>query len=363
MSRIIIEILAFEQGKSFGYQEYVLNLLDYYYVYHNNLKFVNITVVCCKGQEKYLKKYADRMNIYTCTCGSVLIRLLKQTWLPFTLKVQKEDVILFTANYSSLLKRCKYVLVIHDLLFKHKSWLPNRFMRWQREFYLPISIKNADKVICISKFTEKEVLYHYPKAKGKTKVIYNYFNFQKYFVFSNVKKENIFISVCSSAYHKNTITVLKAFCEYYQRGGIFNLIFVGNLAKNSEAGRFYGDLDIGIKNRIQFFYKIDNATLGMLYRRSKAYISASLFEGLGMPIVEAMYFDLPVVLSDDEVFHEVSMDKGIYFNPLDYNELVDIFFNIEHDIYRSENFSELIKRHYSEENTSALYVKLLNSLV
>lgn len=92
-----------------------------------------------------------------------------QSLFPFRFGLNKKDVILFTGNYSALFKRTNHVLVIHDLLFKHKTWLSNRLMRWQREFYLPISIKKADKVICISQFTEKEVLHFYPNAVGKPK--------------------------------------------------------------------------------------------------------------------------------------------------------------------------------------------------
>lgn len=362
MSKLIIEILAFEEGKSFGFQEYVFNLLNYFHSHCGNLRFRDIIIVCLKGQEKYLQKYADCMNIHICECSSILTRLLRQTWLPVELKLQKEDVILFTANYSSLLKRCKHVLVIHDLLFKRKSWLPNRLMRWQREIYLPISVRKADKVICISKFTEKEVLHYYPKAKGKIDVVYNYFNFLRYPIRHNIKKENNFISVCSSAYHKNTITVLKAFYEYCQHGGIFNLTFVGSLSKDSEAKRFYDGLDVDIQNRIRIYCKIDNDILATLYSKAKAYISASLFEGLGMPIVEAMYFNLPVILSDDEVFHEVSLEKGTYFNPLDYKMLMNLFFDVEHGICGTPDYSGIVKEHYSEENTSGIYVDILNSM-
>ena len=338
-------------------------MLNYFYQNRKDLRFDEVNIICLKGQEQYFKKYSDCFHIITIAAKSLLMRFLMQSLFPFRFGLNKKDVILFTGNYSALFKRTNHVLVIHDLLFKHKTWLSNRLMRWQREFYLPISIKKADKVICISQFTEKEVLHFYPNAVGKTEVIYNYFNFEKYPPTNCVAKENYFISVCSSAYHKNTIIVLKAFYEYVQRGGTYDLNLVGALARGSESSLFYHSMEENVKNRIKIFSKIDNVTLASLYSNAKAYISASLYEGLGMPIVEAMYFNLPVILTDDEVFHEVSMERGIYFQPTAWNQLADILQKIENDEYFNHDYKNLIIDFYSESKTSAKYVEVVNSFV
>lgn len=360
MTKLIIEILAFQQGKSFGFQEYAFNLLNYFYTHAEELMYDEIYVICLKGQEQYLAKYVNKFIIKTYTCKFILMRYIKQTLMPIHLRVSKDDVIVFTGNYSSLLKRSKHILVIHDLLFKHKAWLPNRLMRYQRELFVPKSIALADKIICISKFTEKEVLKYYPTADGKTEVIYNYFNFQKFPIYSDICKENSFISVCSSAYHKNTFTVLKAFQEYCLRGGSYGLILVGALEKGSASYSLYDEFDEAIQRRIQIYSKIDNNKLSELYSKAKAYISASLFEGLGMPIVEAMYFNLPVILTDDEVFHEISLDKGIYFNPMDYLQLSKIMQRVENEECIFNSY--MVQNKYSETNTSAKYLSILNSL-
>ena len=57
---------------------------------------------------------------------------------------------------------------------------------------------------------------------------------------------------------------------------------------------------------------------------SVAYISTSLFEGLGMPIVEAMYFDKNVTLSDIDFHREISYNKGYYFNPISLMDFVKL---------------------------------------
>lgn len=362
MRRLIIDALAFEYGKSFGYQEYVFNLLDYIYEYRNNIYYEKIFIVCLRQQENYFHRYVDKFIIKSYYCSSVYKRLLIQSYVPFDLKLTKKDLVLYTANYTSLFKKASYILVIHDLLFKRRELFPYKLMRLQRQFYLPISVRLADKIVAISKFTAEDIDYYYKNGGKKINVIYNYFNFKKFPELQNITKENYFISVCSAAYHKNTITVLKAFYKYSFKGGEYKLVLVGALKKESESYLYYNQMPDMVKEKIIIYDKIDNNLLALLYAQAKAYISASLFEGLGMPIVEAMYFNLPVILSDYPVFHEVSMDKGIYFNPLVTDDLVDKMFFIERNQDYSYNYKDEIMKMYSENNTSRKYIDLFNDI-
>ena len=254
-------------------------------------------------------------------------------------------------------------MVIHDLLFKRKSLFPYKLMRYQRRFYLPLSIMSADKIVAISQFTKTDIEYYYKKLCGnKVVVIYNYFNFKKYpSVIGGVKKEKLFILVCSNAVHKNTITVLKAFNRYCADNGTYDLVLVGALKEGSIACDYYEQLPDAIKKRIVMYDKIGNSLLAELYQKSSAYISASLFEGLGMPIVEAMYFNLPVILSDYPVFHEVSFGKGIYFNPLNEAELAKKMLYVQKNSI-NVSYKQQVLEMYSEQNTSQMYVDLFNEL-
>lgn len=361
--RLIIDCLAFEYGKAFGYQEYVLNLLDYLYSHRNLILYDKIIIVCIASQQNYFEKYASRISIIPYHCNSIFKRLILQTWMPFHLSLNKCDLVLYTANYSSLVKKATNVLVIHDLLFKRKSLFPYKLMRYQRRFYLPLSIMNADKIAAISQFTKTDIECYYKKlCRNKVVVIYNYFNFKKYpYAIDDIKKEKLFILVCSNAVHKNTITVLKAFNLYCTAGGTYNLVMVGALKKGTVAANYYEQLPNAIKERIVIYDKISNSLLAELYQKSSAYISASLFEGLGMPIVEAMYFNLPVILSDYPVFHEVSLDKGIYFNPLDQVDLAKRMLYVQRNSI-NVSYRQQVLEMYSEQNTSQRYVDLFNEL-
>lgn len=93
------------------------------------------------------------------------------------------------------------------------------------------------------------------------------------------------------------------------------------------------------------------------------FVSASLYEGLGMPVVEALYFGLPTLLSDISIHHEVSMDMAQYFPSLSYEVLSELF--VENATHRKNNDtvlkSTLIKL-YDKDNTSMRYINLLNHI-
>ena len=92
-----------------------------------------------------------------------------------------------------------------------------------------------------------------------------------------------------------------------------------------------------------------------------AYISATFFEGLGMPIVEAMYFNAPVALSDLDVCKEVSSNHGIYFNPGSFDELASVMLNFTDKEIKADTQTMILEK-YSSRNTSQKYIDLLNKL-
>ena len=78
-----------------------------------------------------------------------------------------------------------------------------------------------------------------------------------------------------------------------------------------------------------------------------------------MPVVEAMSFGLPVLLSDLDVHREVSMNKGIYFKPTDYDDLAEKMLKMD---FSKRDYAEDIKERYSEDNTGAKYVEIINNM-
>ena len=362
MNRLVIELLSIEKGKAYGYQEYVFNLLNYFYTHRDNIKYKEIIILCKRDSTILFDGYSDKFTIKSYSYSSYLKLFWLLTFTPFMLGLGKNDLLFSPGNYSGWIKRCPELLVIHDLLYKRKQWIPSKLMRFQREIFVPHSIKKADGIIAISNFTKDDVEYYYPQSKGKIEVIYNSFNFQKYEESDLSEKPNFpyFLTIANSANYKNLKTILEAFSQYCKKGGDKNFVFVGTIKEGTDAYAAYENLSKDVQHRVFTRCKISNAELGCLYRNASCYISASKFEGLGMPVVEAMSFGLPVLLSNIPPHKEVSLNKGEYFEPEDIDGLSNKMLCCE---FGDTDYAHDIHKLFSEENTSAKYVDLFNTMV
>lgn len=114
-----------------------------------------------------------------------------------------------------------------------------------------------------------------------------------------------------------------------------------------------------VKDRIIWKGNLSNAALGALYRGASCYVSASKFEGLGMPVVEAMSFGLPVLLSDIPPHREVSLGKGVYFKMEDADALCEKMLGMSAE---RKDYAADIQKMFSDEHTAARYVELINRM-
>lgn len=359
-SRLVIDLLGVEKGKAYGYQEYIFNLLNYFYEHRDDIRYERIVIWCKNTSKEMFRQFEDKFETEAYAYTSYLKKHWLQSVLPIKCGLTKADLLFSPGNVSGIVKHSTELLTIHDLLYKRKEWLPNRLMRWQREFLVPVSIKKADKIVAISQFTKDDIVHYYPQAEGKVDVIYNSFNFGKYegdlpspFVAS------YFLAISTNADYKNQKTILKAYEQYYAMGGRKRIVFVGKLREGTDAYIAYKELPQEITMNVVWKNGVSNAELGALYRGASCFISASKFEGLGMPVVEAMSFGLPVLLSDIPPHREVSINKGEYFPPSDVDGLAFKMLNMN---FEKRSYDRAIKQLFSEENTSAKYIALINEL-
>lgn len=356
--KLFIDAITFEKGKAFGFNEYLFNLLNYFYKNRDALLFNEIVLVINESQTEYFSHFTDKFKLKTVKCKNFLFRGLNQSFWNISRDIRPQDVILFTSNYSSLWPKGIKILVIHDLLYKHKELASLGLMGFQRKIFVPISIRQAQKIICISNFTESEVQFFYPISKGKTEVIYNHLEYDKFGIQSN-KSRTGFLTVASSSPHKNTVLIIKAFSSYVAKGGKEDLVIVGKLNQSND--ELIRNLDPIVRNRISILSHISNCSLGELYSKKKVYISASKFEGLGMPIAEAMYFKMLLILPNrPSIFSEICSGNALFFDSRCIDDLCCKMLQCD-SLNNCNVVYDLDK--FSLENTAKKYIEVINSLV
>ena len=223
------------------------------------------------------------------------------------------------------------VRMIHDVIpiIEDKNCLKNPRL-WCWKVYN--SINDKDFYITNSENTRQDVLKYFPQVKpGNIKTTYLGVNDN----FKPVDKTSEFkyvFSLCTLGKRKNLIFAIKNFFTFINRYKINDLYLVlgGGIWKKfeSELYQAIGDFD---KSKIIFKGYVNDEELPSLYSNALMFIYPSLYEGFGLPVLEAMKCGCPVITSNVSSLPEVIGNAGILINPKDDNNLIEaykkIYFN------------------------------------
>lgn len=224
---------------------------------------------------------------------------------------------------SALSKGVKKILTIHDLTFLH---FPQFFSLKTRLWYKLINpqkeILNADKIIAVSNFTKKDILQNID-YKGKIKVIHhgiseNFCQNVKTNIKQILQKNNLqqpyllFLSTIEP--RKNANRLVEAFNLYKKRHpqSKIKLVIAGK-----EDKKIFSKVKLEQNKDIIFAGFIEENQKESLIKGATAFIYPSLFEGFGLPLLEAMKCGIPVITSNTSSMPEVIGDAGILINPKD----------------------------------------------
>lgn len=150
-----------------------------------------------------------------------------------------------------------------------------------------------------------------------------------------------FLTVSSLNYRKNFITVLKAFSKFCESNQYGSLYIVGDLKCDS-----FNGIDIrAYKNneRIKFLGRVSDVELIEYYSNAVAFVFPSLYEGFGIPAIEAQACGCPVISSNSSSLPEVLGESALTCNPLDANRFAELM----NDVFNNENLrANLIAKGY-----------------
>ena len=198
---------------------------------------------------------------------------------------------------------------IHDMIFPDMPELTSKIGLMARMFFYKRASKKSDLIFTVSKFSEERIMHFLPKTKN-TKVIYNglseyIINSLKNHSFAE-KKDDYILFVGNIKKHKGLKTLITAFTKAKQNGFNKKLFIVGNAenfrTKDTEIENLIENVP---KDSIIFTGFLSDEQLLSYLKNADLLVQPSLYEGFGIPPLEAMSLGTPVLISDIPVFKEI----------------------------------------------------------
>jgi len=292
----------------------------------------------------------------------------KILWLDRGLWKEKLDVCLFlTPVMPFFVKFKKSILVVPDLSYLHAK--PKKLKEKIKKVIIfmvhRFSLKSVDKVVSISNATKKDILKYFNISFEKIKVIYlgnNNLNLLKEDFVET--PNNFFLYVGVVKPRKNVLNLVKSFNEFKKQDKKgFKLIIVG-----SYGGDYYKEISDfisreNITDEVLFKGYLTDEKIVYLYKKAYIFVYPSLIEGFGMTILEAQSFGLPVLISNINVFKEIFIRGGLFFNELDVDDMRAKFLEITQDenLYQKLSKGSIINAgRFSWRKTALGFLELIN---
>ncbi|MCB4798327.1 glycosyltransferase family 4 protein [Neotamlana laminarinivorans] len=318
------------------------------YLYNLEKYFKDIEWVILSPKIKFYKSKKLNVSFKIVEIGKKAGYLWEQIELPIYLK-NKDNTLINFCNMAPLFYKNNVVL-LHDVAFlDNPEWFNKKFVAVYK-FLMPKILKKSKKIITVSEFSKKRIIHHYSSIdQNKVKVIYNgvtYFNGNP----QENKEGRYALVVGSINKRKNHELIIKTFKEL---GKEFKLILVGNISKS-----FNHKIDM-LPENVKIKSGIDNTELYNLYYHANLVICASLYEGFGLPILEALQFNKKVIASEIDVFKELFKGSVVFFNPKIKEDLKD---KVKENWNASTSPKPFDLDFFSWKNSSQKLVDLINCI-
>ncbi|MBX3163591.1 MAG: glycosyltransferase family 4 protein [Bacteroidetes bacterium] len=298
---------------------------------------------------------------------------LYYAWFQFSVKnllnKMQPDLFLSPDGFLSLGAKCKQLPVIHDINFAHYpqdvKWLTAKY--YNR--YFPRYAKEAARIATVSQFSKHDIAKTYHIAPEKIDVVYNGIN-SFFKPLSETEKQNTkqkfskgkdyFLFVGSLSPRKNIPNLIKAFAQFKaETTSDIKLLLAGS--------EFWGMSDIyqvieenNLRSEIIFTGRLNDEDLASVLGSALALTFVPYYEGFGIPLIEAMQAQVPVITSNVTSLPEVAGNAALQVNPFDTNEIKNALLqistneNLRKELIEKGNFQ---KQNFSWDKTANLLWK------
>lgn len=266
---------------------------------------------------------------------SFMQKRLNRLYSKYKLKQNNYDVFHPTYYNDYFLKdlRKPLVITVHDMIHElfYKAHNHPTTIGKRNQIYA------ADKIIAVSDNTKREILDFYKIDPSKVEVVYHGANSLQTSV-NNVNIEGRYLLYVGLRNHyKNFLNFAKGVSVLFSQHTDLSLICLGKPFDTSEL-QLLRDLNMIHRTKALF---VSDQELCFYYQNAVAFVFPSIYEGFGMPILEAFSNRCPVLLSNSSCFPEIALDAAIYF---DGNSVDSIFWAVKSVVENNSLRAELIAK-------------------
>lgn len=248
----------------------------------------------------------------------------EQFQLPLVARRLRLDVLHSPFNTSPLICPCASVVTLHDLVnFFYRERFPAvdtvkvKYQRWLLKHTLP----RAAQVIADSEFTRQEAVRYLKLSPTQVSVVHLAAS-ESPLTESRRSTEDFVLAVASDSPHKNLAALIQSFALAVQETGTSTRLVLVGMIREKPSPPVVGAVDLralasrhGVDQQVEVRGFVSAPELETLYQRCRFLVIPSLYEGFGLPVLEAMTRGVPVVCAHSGPLPEVAGDGALWFDP------------------------------------------------
>jgi len=314
-------------------------------------------LICRRADEPWVRGLGPRFEPLIEGAGNYSV--LEQVAIPFDLRRAKVDLFHAPHYVVSPLTACPTVVTIHDCIhLRFPQYLPNRTAAVYARFFMATAARRARRILTVSQASKEDILHFLKVPASKVEVIHNALDERLAAPPTEDEiarvRDRFLVNAPFILYagnikpHKNVDRLIEAFAIVRSRGGEnIKLLIIGDeISKYPNLRRLVHRFQL--HKHVRFLGFVPDATLAALYRLATVFVFPSLYEGFGLPPLEAMASGAPVITSNVSSLPEVVGDAALLIDPMNATAIADAIVRVVSD---AELRAELTRRGFERVKT------------
>ncbi len=321
--RIAINALYLVGGRAGGLETYLKGLLRGLAAIDKQNEYLLFTNRDSLG----LFELADNFTEIPCGVSATkrpLKIIYEQNFFPFKIRSADIDVLFSPGNIGPAVTFCPSVAVIHDMVPYERPECFSTIERTALKALFSMTIKTSTRLVTVSGHSKNTMIERLGVDPDKIVVVYNGVDeilLRKAPARPGIACSPYILTTASDKAYKNIDSLLRALKILKEEDGLEERLVVSGRLGGLEAGLISLVDELGLTGSVDFPGFVSRDELIDLYHGARAFVFPSLFEGFGLPVLEAMACGAPVASSNAASLPEAVGDAGLLFNP---NDPVDI---------------------------------------